>query len=544
MNSCDHISWLQISGREETSIHHADRVVKVFNQLAAAQSQYPAMICFLGRKHKMTAMRELFPHNNFKRSHRGGFVNLRLDSATIESDFPLLLLDSDPMLPIRQLIHSPACHHEDVLPTSWPSSWEHSTIDTLYGRLIFLFCDVICLFAEDFDGLPQVACLLQSWLRVRSASSLPGTVRPRVIIVAKEETDSVTHSFLDLEDLRLGLQQEDIVRRSEVFASITLMRLAETQISSLARFRRLKEVILKEADRARAVRLEERVLFSAKHIQCFLHRAVQHTALSVTEPFDFIAKSRLGNELRQDYETHVCVFLNLARRYFLSMATVNRFLASSIIMDAYPPRMHCRRFACPNYIMLICLAVFDSQRLFRSLYRQHFFRAFRKAFESDDQAVLRCSMLEETLAAQFQAVEMNLQSSALLRAEALRLDSKYLKQLRTHLTCLNCLRRRPEHVLSCGHAICDICLQILGSNLEGQELCFRVNECAICSQEVSVVGRVKPVTAGPRILSIDDGGTRGVVPLEFLRLLQDVIGPALPIQDLFDQAFGTSSGEH
>lgn len=543
MNSCDHISWLQISGREETSIHHSDRVAKVITQLATPQSQYPSLICFLGRKHKMTAMRELFPHNNFKRSHRGGFVNLRLDSATTESDFPLLLLDSDPLSPIPQLLHSPTCHHEDVLPTSWPRKREHSTIDTLYGRLIFLFCDVICLFAEDFDGLPQVAHLLRSWLRVRSASSLSKKVRPRVIIVAKEETNSVTHSFLDLEDLRLSLQQEDIVRRDEVFVSITLMRLAGTQISPLARFRRLKEVILKEADKARAVRLEERVLFSAKHIQCFLHRAIQHTALSVIEPFNFIAHSRLGNELRQDYETHICVFLNLARRYFLSMATVHRFLASSIVMDAYPPRMHGRRFARPDPIPLI-FAVFDCQRLFRSLYRQHYFRAFQKAFESDDQAVRRCSMLEDTLAAQFQAVEMNLQSSALLRAETLRLDSKYLKQLRTHLTCLNCLRRRPEHVLSCGHAICDICLQIFGSNLEGHESCFRVNECAICSQEVSVIGRVKPVTAGPRILSIDGGGTRGVVPLEFLRLLQDVIGPALPIQDLFDQAFGTSSGEH
>ncbi len=52
------------------------------------------------------------------------------------------------------------------------------------------------------------------------------------------------------------------------------------------------------------------------------------------------------------------------------------------------------------------------------------------------------------------------------------------------------------------------------------------------------------MTIDPKILNIDDGGIRGVVPLEFLRLLQDVIGPTLPIQDLFDQAFGTSSSEH
>jgi len=76
---------------------------------------------------------------------------------------------------------------------------------------------------------------------------------------------------------------------------------------------------------------------------------------------------------------------------------------------------------------------------------------------------------------------MNLQSLTLLRAKVFKLDSKYLKQLRTHFTCLNYLRRKFKYVLSCKHAIYNICLQILESNLENQELCFCVNECVICS---------------------------------------------------------------
>ena len=53
---------------------------------------------------------------------------------------------------------------------------------------------------------------------------------------------------------------------------------------------------------------------------------------------------------------------------------------------------------------------------------------------------------------------------------------------------------------------------------------------------------LKPPTAGVRILCIDGGGIRGVIPLEFLGLLQGDIGPECPIQDFFDMAFGTSSG--
>ncbi|MCJ1473164.1 hypothetical protein MMC13_001815 [Lambiella insularis] len=53
---------------------------------------------------------------------------------------------------------------------------------------------------------------------------------------------------------------------------------------------------------------------------------------------------------------------------------------------------------------------------------------------------------------------------------------------------------------------------------------------------------VKPPTAGVNILSIDGGGIRGVIPLEFLNRLQKVLGPDCPVQDLFDLALGTSSG--
>ncbi|KAL8939686.1 MAG: hypothetical protein Q9216_003226 [Gyalolechia sp. 2 TL-2023] len=64
----------------------------------------------------------------------------------------------------------------------------------------------------------------------------------------------------------------------------------------------------------------------------------------------------------------------------------------------------------------------------------------------------------------------------------------------------------------------------------------------MCVDEGEVKVRLKPPTAGVRILSIDGGGVRGVVPLESLSLLQNQLGPDLPLDSLFDQAFGTSSG--
>lgn len=52
---------------------------------------------------------------------------------------------------------------------------------------------------------------------------------------------------------------------------------------------------------------------------------------------------------------------------------------------------------------------------------------------------------------------------------------------------------------------------------------------------------VLPPTMSPTILAIDGGGVRGVIPLEFLALIQEHLRPCV-IQDVVDVALGTSSG--
>jgi len=163
------------------------------------------------------------------------------------------------------------------------------------------------------------------------------------------------------------------------------------------------------------------------------------------------------------------------------------------------------------------------------LYRQYYFCVFQKIFEFNNQIVFCCFILGEILIVLFQTVETNLKSSTLLYTEALRLDSKYLRQLRTYLIYLNCLRKKSEHVLSCSYTICNICLQIFKSNLESQKLYFRVNKYTICSQKIFIVEKVKSVTTDFRILSINNSDTWNVVSLEFLQFLQNIIESAFSI---------------
>uniref|UniRef100_A0A0B7KPB2 PNPLA domain-containing protein n=1 Tax=Bionectria ochroleuca TaxID=29856 RepID=A0A0B7KPB2_BIOOC len=53
-----------------------------------------------------------------------------------------------------------------------------------------------------------------------------------------------------------------------------------------------------------------------------------------------------------------------------------------------------------------------------------------------------------------------------------------------------------------------------------------------------------PPTAAPRVLSLDGGGIRGLASLQFLQVLQDLVGLPYPIQYHFDIVYGTSSGHY
>jgi hypothetical protein len=76
---------------------------------------------------------------------------------------------------------------------------------------------------------------------------------------------------------------------------------------------------------------------------------VRHTAATISKKFNFIAATRIGNEIRSDYPYHLQNFLTQAINSGIPADTMVSFIASSILMDAYPPRMHgLSRAICEN----------------------------------------------------------------------------------------------------------------------------------------------------------------------------------------------------
>ena len=185
--------------------------------------------------------------------------------------------------------------------------------------------------------------------------------------------------------------------------------------------------------------------------------------------------------------------------------------------------------------------VFDPELLYDHIYKPLCVRSLIAFTKKQTLVHLQNQAIKDSIANQFSMMQRSGETADTIHRR--KFGSRHIPwaKFQNNQTCLPCLRRKPEYVLSCGHSVCDSCVRIFGRPVIGSEYTYELGTCPLCSSGW-LTAALKPPTAGVRILSIDGGGIRGVVPLEFLGILQDAVGPDCPIRDLFDLAFGTSSG--
>lgn len=145
-----------------------------------------------------------------------------------------------------------------------------------------------------------------------------------------------------------------------------------------------------------------------------------------------------------------------------------------------------------------------------------------------------CHFYSELETRRFTASELHLRNLQSLHIEWTTFWSSRL--------CLFCLNREPEHNLQCGHACCDVCACIFGTTKQGMEYSYQITRCILCKSNTELEVRIKPPTAGSRLLVLDGGGIRGAFTLQILQALDKHRKLPYPIYDEFDLALGTSTG--
>jgi hypothetical protein len=135
-------------------------------------------------------------------------------------------------------------------------------------------------------------------------------------------------------------------------------------------------------------------------------------------------------------------------------------------------------------------------------------------------------------------------SASRLHQQTLVLHHTHMAELKSHRSCFCCFMRMPEKVLACGHALCDSCIRVYGRRLPTERNTYMLPECVLCGVNYKPsYFQFVPPTAGIRILSVDGGGVRGIVPLAFLQHLDRALAWLhSQVRDHFDFVCGTSAG--
>jgi hypothetical protein len=342
MAKCDHLAWLELwEGKGGPLLSHGWRLSQIFQDLPKPAEQYPQITLFLGRSLKDRALRTLCDSKYRVRSRQHKHtINIRADNRTLHALQPRLFADCDPSPHALQFACSKPriCHQDQILSIS-QLPLNHHLHDLIFARLLFMFVDVICIFAEDVGGLQKVLEMLSLWINIGSASSLPYDVRPRVIIVVRETPQSITHDVLEVEDFLFDLY----ARRPsvyETFKDIHFSQLPSDELSPEARFLSLGSTISRQLHDARFARLRHQALFSATHLNELFKLAVQNMTSTPLTSFDFVRSSREGNPVDGALGSHLISFLKLGGKSKIPYEGLASHIASAFLMDAYPPGMH------------------------------------------------------------------------------------------------------------------------------------------------------------------------------------------------------------
>lgn len=190
--------------------------------------------------------------------------------------------------------------------------------------------------------------------------------------------------------------------------------------------------------------------------------------------------------------------------------------------------------------------MFNPSEVFRTFYRPacllgiHDFATSRQLSTESI-----CTDIEGHIISMFSHMKHGGQTAVALRAQSLGRNRQYWQQLRSNVDCFICLQRKPEHVMDCGHGICDTCVSIRGFSqpARGKEYYYNIAICPQCGADITFEARIVPPTCGIRFVAFDGGGSRGIVSLGYMEELRQALGLDYPVQENFDYAIGTSSGE-
>ncbi|KAJ5775840.1 uncharacterized protein N7511_000851 [Penicillium nucicola] len=497
------------------SLVDTGRFEEIVQGMSHPDSQYPSLVYFAGNGNRIKALQALFPRNNITRKGPSGLLRAHLSTATAHTEYPVIFTESNPfshagLSDTRLLRWSEDRHRRYALNVGESQSLAELQQEVITQKIL-PWTQVLCFFVDTISEMRNVQQLLDAPIGTLSigASHIHSMMRVLIVLSGNSQFE-VQSPDDDFELSNAWLAQRkvtilDLRDRAEMSPSVT--------------FDPLRSLIFDEIQEIRALQKEKCLLFSAVHLNALWDRGLQ---LQIGSPspanLDCLLVAREGFKRKT---TNIDCLLELKTQVASSVSSENElysFIASALLLDAYPPGMH----------------LFEPKLVFNALYRARCWNAW----EGENPSFI-CDQILHCFIKSFS--ELMSKTSAEIRHESLVQFHRGWGGLHSTTTCFICMCGPPEHMLPCRHAICDNCVVIYGSKSSYAEYHINLPECPICEEAVNLTIRQLPPTKGPIVISLDGGGIRGIIQLGLLRALEKRIG-GISITQVADLFAGTSVG--
>ena len=212
--------------------------------------------------------------------------------------FPLLFINGDPLTAISHHIN-PLIRYESqsILFTLFHY---HSVLSLLllYRQVLFTFCDIIIIFADNYSEINSVLRMILNWVIMGNFSSLLASVQSHILIVISDVSNTaLTYNVLKIKALCHSLHQLDSQSHINAFSSILLLSLFPARFLSDAQHQHIRNVFNEEMNKIRASRVQYCVLFSATHLSSFFHHTLASITWNSALIFDFVKMSCCWNSM-------------------------------------------------------------------------------------------------------------------------------------------------------------------------------------------------------------------------------------------------------
>lgn len=193
----------------------------------------------------------------------------------------------------------------------------------------------------DFPDQASLRGRLRRWAILgRSASNLPWSTRPTLILVPPSTLGGRADKLLNMQDLRFELGKLDSSELTKVFGSVILAEPLDDRLSASARFLPLERLVQRELDALRQARIDQQCLFSARHLTATFCSALAHLVKEPSTPFNFVKSACKGYALQEHNIRPLSRFLQVCINAELSCEDVATSVASGFMFRSCSTKVH------------------------------------------------------------------------------------------------------------------------------------------------------------------------------------------------------------